>query len=62
MRRHPFPLPPNGFPFPKLGSTTVTQDDFPAVVAAIEKAAEKELGPGVGSPAARPGEASRYKK
>jgi len=50
----------NGFPFPKRGKTTVTQDDFPAVVAAIARAANAELGPGAGSPAARAGETSRY--
>ena len=50
----------NGFPFPKPGSTTVTQDDFPAVIAAIERAADAELGPGAGLPKARPGEQSRY--
>jgi hypothetical protein len=46
----------NGFPFNK----TVTQDDFPAVIAAIADSADAELGPGAGSPAARPGETSRY--
>jgi hypothetical protein len=46
----------NGFPF----NRTVTQDDFPAVVAAIRRSADAELGPGAGSPAARPGETSRY--
>ncbi|HVM96912.1 MAG TPA: DUF4056 domain-containing protein [Candidatus Acidoferrales bacterium] len=50
----------NGFPFPKAGSTTITQDDFPAVIAAIQRAADKELGEGTGSPAARPNERSRY--
>ena len=50
----------NGFPFPKRGSTMVTQDDFPGVIAAIEREADKELGPGAGLPAARPNERSRY--
>jgi hypothetical protein len=50
----------NGFPFPKSGSITITQDDFPYAIAAIERAAAAELGPGVGLPAARPGERSRY--
>jgi hypothetical protein len=50
----------NGFPFPGSGSTRVTQEDFPRVIAAIERAADAELGPGAGSPAARPGEESRY--
>ena len=50
----------NGFPFPRANSATITQDDFPAVVAAIERAADAELGPGAGKPAARPHEKSRY--
>jgi len=50
----------NGFPFPKSGSIMITQDDFPYVIAAIERAADAELGPGAGLPAARPGERSRY--
>ena len=50
----------NGFPLPRSGSTMVTQDDFLHVIAAIERAADAELGPGAGSPAARPGEKSRY--
>ena len=45
----------NGFPFPKPGSTTVTQDDFPAVIAAIERAADTELGPGQACPKRDPG-------
>jgi hypothetical protein len=49
----------NGFPFPKPGSTTVTQDDFPAIIAAIVDAASTELGAGVDRPAARPNETSR---
>ena len=49
----------NGFPFPKPGSTMITQDDFPAVIAAIARAADAELGAGAGLPAARPGETSR---
>jgi hypothetical protein len=50
----------NGFPLPGSGRTMLTQDDFPHVIAAIERAADAELGPGAGSPAARPGEKSRY--
>jgi hypothetical protein len=49
----------NGFPFPSAGSKTVTQDDFPAIIAAIVKAADAELGAGVDRPAARPNETSR---
>ena len=52
----------NGFPFPKAGSTTITQDDFPAVIAVIAHAADAELGPGAGTPAARPNETSRYRE
>jgi hypothetical protein len=52
----------NGFPLPKSGSTTITQDDFPRVIAAIERAADAELGPGAGLPAARPNETSRYRE
>ena len=50
----------NGFPLPRSGRTTVTQADFPSIIAAIQRAAETELGPGVGSPVARANEASRY--
>jgi len=50
----------NGFPFPKPGRTMVTPADFPGIIAAIQRAAEIELGPGVGSPVARATEASRY--
>jgi Protein of unknown function (DUF4056) len=50
----------NGFPLPRSGRTMVTQDDFLQVIAAIERAADAELGPGSGSPTARPGEQSRY--
>jgi hypothetical protein len=49
----------NGFPFPKPGSTMVTQDDFPEVIATIARAADAELGAGAGLPAARPNETSR---
>ncbi len=49
----------NGFPLPKGGSNLVTPDDFPAVIKAIEHAADTELGAGAGLPAARSGEASR---
>ena len=51
----------NGFPFPKAGRTTITQDDFPSVVAATEKVADKELGPGTGKPTARAHEKSRFR-
>ena len=51
----------NRFPFPRAGSTTITQDDFPSVIAAIERAADAELGPGAGKPPARPDEKSRYR-
>ena len=51
----------NGFPFPNSGSKTVTQDDFPAIIAAIVRAANAELGAGVDLPAARPNETSRKK-
>ena len=51
----------NGFPFPKQGTKSVTQEDFPSVIAAIERAADTELGPGgeAGGPA---DETSRYRK
>lgn len=52
----------NGFPFPKPGSTMVTQDDFPAVIAAIARAADTELGAGAGLPAAHPNETSRKRE
>ena len=52
----------NGFPFPKPGSTMVTQDDFPAVIAVIARAADAELGAGAGLPAARPNETSRKRE
>ena len=51
----------NGFPFPRADSPIITQDDYPAVIAAVERAANVELGAGAGKPAARPGEKSRYK-
>ena len=49
----------NGFRVPKSGSTVVTPDDFPAVIEAIMHECDTELGPGAGSPAARPNETSR---
>ena len=49
----------NGFPFPKPGSTMVTQDDFPAVIAVIARAADAELGAGAALAVARPNETSR---
>ena len=52
----------NGFPFPRANRPTITQADFPAVIAAIERAADAELGPGAGRPTARPHEKSRYRE
>jgi hypothetical protein len=52
----------NGFTFPKSGSPTVTQDDFPAIVAVIARAADVDLGAGAGLPAARPNETSRKRE
>jgi len=49
----------NGFPFPQPGRQTVTQEEFPAVIAAIARAAEAELGAGAGLAVARPNESSR---
>jgi hypothetical protein len=49
----------NGFPFPRSGRTMVTQDDFPAILAEILRAANAELGAGVDRPAARADERSR---
>jgi hypothetical protein len=54
-------LAKNGFSFPRKGDPIVTQDDFPSIVAAAERAADKELGPGAGKPAARADEKSRYR-
>lgn len=48
----------NGFKAPKTGST-VTQEDFPALIDAIARECEAELGPGAGKPAARADEAPR---
>src|SRR5262249_15790048 len=50
----------NGFPLPRAGSSLVTQDDFRGVIAAIEGAANVDVGGGGGLPAARPNERSRY--
>jgi hypothetical protein len=50
----------NGFRFPKPGSTVVTPDDFPALIEAIQRACDTEIGAGAGLPAARPNESSRY--
>ncbi len=52
----------NGFPFPKPGSNMVTQDDFPAVIDVIARAADAELGAGAGLAAARPNETSRKRE
>ena len=49
----------NGFPLPKPGADALTQADFPAIIAAIARAADAELGAGAGLPQARPGENSR---
>ena len=49
----------NGFPLPKPGADALTQADFPAIIAAIARAADAELGAGAGLPQARPGEKSR---
>jgi hypothetical protein len=46
----------NGF---RSGSKLVTQEDFPTMIQAIARAAEAELGAGVGSPLARAGESTR---
>jgi hypothetical protein len=45
--------------FPKPGTDPVTQADFPAIIAAIARAADAELGAGAGLAQARPGETSR---
>jgi hypothetical protein len=52
----------NGFPFPKSTSDMVTQDDFPAVIEVIARAADTELGAGASLPAARPNETSRKRE
>jgi hypothetical protein len=51
----------NGFPFPRAGSKTITQNDFPEIITAIIRAANAELGAGVERPAARSNETSRAK-
>ena len=52
----------NGFPFPKSGGTMMTQDEFPAIIAAIVRAANAKLGAGIDGPAALPDEHSRSAK
>jgi len=52
----------NEFPFSMAGSTMVTQDDFPAVIDVIARAADAEFGAGAGLAAARPNEASRKRE
>ena len=49
----------NGFP---SGSKVATQEDFPTIIQAIARAAEAELGAGVGSPLARAGENTRKRQ
>lgn len=49
----------NGFP---LGGKRITQDDFPAVIEAIARAAEAELGAEASKPIARAGEITRRRK
>jgi hypothetical protein len=49
-------LTKNGFP---SGDKMLTQDEFPRVIKAVTRAADGELGPGAGVPAARPGETTR---
>ncbi|MEW6441208.1 MAG: DUF4056 domain-containing protein [bacterium] len=51
----------NGFRLPKAGKGVVTQDDFPAIIQAIQRACEKELGAGACLPGARPDESSRLR-
>ncbi|MEW6444378.1 MAG: DUF4056 domain-containing protein, partial [bacterium] len=50
----------NGFVLPRGGSNLVTQDDFPALIRAIARAADAELGAGAGLPAARLDEAPHH--
>ena len=54
------PLLRAGFPVSGSNRPMVTQDDFPRIIAAIERAADVELGAGAGRPAARAGERSRH--
>jgi len=49
----------NGFPFPQPPRQMVMQEEFPAVIAAIARAADAELGAGAGLAVARPNESSR---
>ena len=49
----------NGFP---SGIKVVTQEDLPTIIQAIARAAEAELGAGVGSPLARAGENTRKRQ
>jgi|GEM_PF-1832210 len=52
----------NAIPLPRPGSTLLTQDDFPSLIATIARAADAELGPGAGLPAARRDETSRKRE
>ena len=52
----------HGFAAAAPNAELVTQRDFPSIVSAIERAADAELGPGAGRPAARSGETSRYRR
>jgi hypothetical protein len=60
----PFSERPWGFPLEDLYSNLVgvTQEDFPAVIAAIARAAEAKLGAGAGLAVARPNETSRKRE
>jgi len=41
---------PDEFPFPRPGSTQITQADFPAIIEAVRAKAVKLLGPGSDRP------------
>lgn len=41
---------PDGFPFPRAGSKTITQDDFPGIIAAARERAVQVLGPNANRP------------
>jgi len=51
----------NGFTFPRAGSDTVTPDDFPAVIEAIKREVDTELGAGADRPMTRADESSRLR-
>jgi hypothetical protein len=44
------PMAAAGFPFPHPGSRTVTQEDYPAIIASIRKANAEEFGEGADRP------------